>query len=192
MNAARDEHASPESPQKRSGRENTRRAMHCEWAVLVSVVGIGGPVTGLAARAHGLMAGTVCDDLRGPSSAAPSANRSRDPCIAWRRNHGHRIRGLVPSASCKRHQPMVPRRDHGHRRRAAQRSCDRREPTRVAAGSSGHESGDRGAGPVTGPPMLTTLTRTAHSQCIAPRECSFPDLIFVRDSGESLLMMTQL
>src|SRR3954469_20557925 len=64
-----------------------------------------------------------------------------------------------------------PTRDHHRRRR------------RLRPGTRG----DRVDGPVTGAPRLTRLTWTPHSQCIASRRRSVPDLLVRSGSGELLV-----
>jgi hypothetical protein len=48
-------------------------------------------------------------------------------------------------------------------------------PSVIARRLRSGTSGDRAAGPVTGPSRLTRRIRTAHSQCIAPHGRSFPE-----------------
>jgi hypothetical protein len=96
-----------------------------------------------------------------------SARRPRDstPIASHRQRAGHRTHGTaggtpersgsLPRGSALGSPAEQPTRDHHpHHRRL------------------GHRPGDRADGPVTGPLKRIRPTRTAHSQCIAPRERS--------------------
>jgi hypothetical protein len=66
---------------------------------------------------------------------------------------------------------------HGLRRSIrAQLAADERPPESTGAASA-RNPGDCVSGPVTGLPTLTPVDRDGHSQCIALREGSLPELI---------------
>jgi hypothetical protein len=52
-----------------NGKEHPCGAMRCEWAVLVGLACLGGPVTGRVTQSPVFVAAAACDDLRGPSLA---------------------------------------------------------------------------------------------------------------------------
>lgn len=61
-------------------------------------------------------------------------------------------------------------------------------PRSTSHPATARDPGDRVDGPVTGPLKQARLTRTAHSQSIAPRGCSVSDLFdLVPDPGEGLI-----